>query len=560
MTFLGLEFIIWIVLAIYFAAMLLLGWWSKRSIKNQEGYLLGNRRFGVSMMVMHAFGAGTNPTDTAGTISETMAGGASGIWVSWMWMFGTPFYWLIAPIIRRMRCLTVGDYFNDRFGKTATAVYALVATVGMTVFLGGLLLATTRTVQGMMGKAVLDPAAGATDWWFYGILFATTLTFMVYGYWGGIVAAIRTDMIQGIMIIVLSFLAVPAALHYQNVGGLPGMRETLATLGASEGEYLRLFSGGNFNIAAIILLSINAPLSVLAQPHIMSVCAAGKTEWEGRVGFAGGNYLKRVCTIGWSILGLCWLAYLTQSGAEIHKDAAFGDLIRALLSPALQGVMLACVMAASMSTGDAVQVTVAGVLSQNIYRPFIKPHATENDLLRVTRLAGIAVIFVALFFAAMPRNKILTAVMDYANILGLVGISVAMGILWRRMNTAGMLTATFVAVTSFVLTRYVFDLGREFTVGVPMLLGIIGGVVASLVTRPPDPAVIEKFFKKIHVPIGEEEKLDWSLDEAVPESTRLITAGGLFIMRPSRQSWVGFLLILALCLACLGVMLFVLGL
>ena len=551
MTILGLDAVIWIVLVIYFAAMLFLGWWSKRGIKDQEGFLLGNRRFGVSMMVMHAFGAGTNPVDTAGTIGETTGGGASGIWVSWMWMFGTPFYWLIAPVIRRMRCLTLGDYFDERFGKAATAIYVLVATVGMTVFLGGLLLATTRTVQGMMGKAAVETGSGL-DWWFYGILFTTTITFMVYGYWGGIVAAIRTDMVQGIMIIVLSFLAVPAALHYQDVGGFAGMRETL---GSAEGEYLSLFSGGNFNIAVIILLSINAPISIIAMPHIMSVCAAGKTEWEGRVGFAGGNYLKRVCTIGWSILGLCWLAHLMQTGAVVEKDAAFGDLIRALLSPPLQGIMLACVMAASMSTGDAVQVTVGGILSQNIYRRYINPGATEKELLRATRIAGVGIILVALVMAAMPNNSIITAVLDYANILSLVGISVVMGILWRRMNTVGMLTATVVAVTAFIATRYLLDMGREFTIGIPLLTGIIGGVVASLLTKPPDPEVIEQFFKKIYVPIGEEEKLALPLDEAVPESSRLITAGGLFIMKPSRQSWVGFLVILGLCLACVAFML-----
>ena len=61
MVFLGLHVAIWVVLVVYFAGMLLMGWWSKRDIHNQEGYLLGNRQFGVTMMVMHAFGAGTNP-------------------------------------------------------------------------------------------------------------------------------------------------------------------------------------------------------------------------------------------------------------------------------------------------------------------------------------------------------------------------------------------------------------------------------------------------------------------------------------------------------------------
>jgi len=60
MEILGLHCAIWVVLGLYFAGMLLMGWWSKRGIRNQEAYLLGNRRFGWAMMVMHAFGAGTH--------------------------------------------------------------------------------------------------------------------------------------------------------------------------------------------------------------------------------------------------------------------------------------------------------------------------------------------------------------------------------------------------------------------------------------------------------------------------------------------------------------------
>ncbi len=275
MTFLGLHYAIWIVLGLYFVGMLLMGWWSKRGIRSQEGYLLGNRRFGVPMMVMHAFGAGTHPGNVAGVMSQAVVSGASSIWVSWMWMFGTPFYWIIAPIVRRMRCLTMADFFRERFGRAASVLYIIVAAVGMTVFLAGVLLATTRTVQGMMGKA----ATQDSEIWFFGILFVSTAVFIIYSYWGGIIAAIRTDMIQGLMIIALSFIAIPAALGLEQVNGLAGMR---ATLGAQEGSYLSLFDPKHFSLLTVLLLCINAPLTALAFPHLMSVCAAGRTEWEGR--------------------------------------------------------------------------------------------------------------------------------------------------------------------------------------------------------------------------------------------------------------------------------------
>jgi len=549
MDFLGLRYEIWIVLALYFVGMLLMGWWSKRGTQSQEGYLLGNRQFGVTMMIMHAFGAGTHPGNVAGVMSEATVSGASGIWVSWMWLFGTPFYWLIAPIIRRMRCLTMADYFQERFGKAAGVLYISVAAVGMTVFLAGVLLATTRTVQGMMGQGA------ESDAWFFGILLVSTAVFIVYSYWGGIIAAIRTDMIQGLMIIALSFIAIPAALRFNGLGGMAGMRETLAAQTSSGVDYLGLFNRAQFNWLTVLLLSINAPLTALAFPHLMSVCAAGRTEWEGRVGFTYGNILKRVCTIGWCVLGLCWVAYLIKSGSEIHRDAAFGNSIRALLHPVLQGVMLACVMAASMSSGDAVQVTVAGLFSQNIYRVYVNPNADQKQLVRVTRMVGIAVALLALVGAIVMRQSLVKTILDYFNILSLVGISTAMGLLWRRMNSTGMFCSTIAAVLTFVVTRYKLDCSREITIAIPILTGVMGAVAGSLLTKPPSTEVIENFFKKIYVPIGQEDKLKLSLDEAVPASQRWVTAGGLFIVKPSRQSWIGFVITLGICIACVLVML-----
>ncbi len=551
---LGLEYVIWVVLAIYFAGMLMLGWWSRRRASRQSGYLIGDRRFGTSMMVMHSFGAGTNPGDAAGVISGSVASGASGVWVSWLWLFGTPFYWLIAPLVRRMRCLTLADFFEERFGRGAAVLYIVVAAVGMVVCLASVLLATTSTVQGMMGRAATDDAEA----WFYGILLVSTLTFMIYSYWGGIVAAIRTDFVQGIMIILLSFMAVPAAMNLASVGGLSGMRATLAAASAERGnDLLSMFDPSRFDPWVVLVLCAQAPLSALALPHLITVCGAGKSEWEGRMGYAGGNMLKRICTIGWAVLGLCWLAHLIRQGVDIDAataDAAFGDSIRFLLPPVFQGLMLASIMAAAMSSGNAFQVTVAGLFSENIYRRYIHPAASDHSALMVTKVAGVIYVLTGVGVAIALRS-VVDAIMVYFTVLALVGVSTAMGLLWRRMNQAGMYGATILAVAVFLATRYLMDgCPRAVAIGAPLVGGVFGGVVFSLVTRPPDREAVERFFTKIYTPVGQEEKLAQSLDEAVPPSHRLVTAGGLFLVKPSRESWVGFLILLGLCVACVFVM------
>lgn len=551
---LGVHVHIWIVIAIYFFGMLAIGWWSRVRARNSEGYLLGNRKFGVFMMIMHAFGAGTNPGDAAGVISRTVSNGVSGIWVSWLWLFGTPFYWLIAPVIRRMRCLTMADFYEERFGKVASVLYIFVASTGMIICLASVLLATSRTVQGLIGKAA-DP----NETWFFIILFITSFTFMLYGYWGGIVAAIRADMIHGTMIIILSFIAIPPMFQLDGVGGLEGIRITLGLASAEGSQYLHLFDPSSFNVLTIILLCINAPLSSLAFPHLITVCAAGKTEWEGRVGFSYGALVKRFCTIGWCLLGLAWLTYLINSGAAINDetvDTAFGDSIRMIFSPALQGVMLACLMAAAMSSGDAFQVTIAGLLSQNIYKKYINPNADDKKVLLVTKFAGIGVVLSAIAIVILMRHSVVTTILDYFNILGLVGISAAMGLVWRRMNGAGMLGCTLTAIVIFIVTRYGLDCSRQITLGFPILGGILGGISVSLLTAAPSREKSDSFYKKIYCPIGQEEKMDLPLDQVVPESRRLCTSVGLFIVKPTMQTFVGFWLLMAICFGCVGFIVF----
>lgn len=547
MEILGLHPAIWITLVGYFAVMLLMGWVARKRIHDQESYLLGNRAFNVWYMIMHAFGAGTNPGDVAGTVSRTTSRGAAGIWVSWMWLFGTPFYWIIAPIVRRLRAVTMADYFEQRYGGYSSLLYVALATLGMVMCLASVLLATTRTVQGMMGKAGGPDA----DFWFFLILFSSTFVFVLYGYFGGIIAAIKTDMVQGIMIIVLSCLAIPAALNMPELGGWANVKDILRTASDETTNYLALIDPASFDFLNIVILSISAPLTALALPHLSTVCGSGRTEWESRMGFAGGNFLKRVCTMGWCMLALCWLAYLIQANIEVHPDAAFGDSVRSLLSPFLQGIMLACVMAAAMSSGDVFQVTVAGLFSNNVYKRLLRPGASEAELVQVSRVAGIGVAAASLAVAILYRNNMVDSIMDYFRILGFTGVTIAVGIVWRRMNGTGVFVGLVAAALCFLVLRYAMtDVHQNLISSLPLLAGFVGSIVGSLCSKPPDPDRVDQFMKRIYTPIGQEERLKLTLEEVVPMQTRLITFGGLFIVKPSRQTWVGFAAYLALCVAC----------
>ena len=112
----GLQLADMAVLLLYLAAVAAIGFWSSRRIKRSADFFMP-RRFGKLMMVMFSFGAGTHSDQAVGVASKSYTSGLSGIWYQWLWLPVTPFYWLIAPVMRRFRAITTADVFEARLHR-----------------------------------------------------------------------------------------------------------------------------------------------------------------------------------------------------------------------------------------------------------------------------------------------------------------------------------------------------------------------------------------------------------------------------------------------------------
>ena len=121
-----METIDYVVLFGYFAGMAAIGVWAMKRVKGQEDYFMGGRRFGKLFQTFAAFGAGTGSADPVNTARGTFANGMSGMWGVMYWLFVTPIYWISAVWYRRMRCLTLGDWFAERYqSKKMGVAYAI---------------------------------------------------------------------------------------------------------------------------------------------------------------------------------------------------------------------------------------------------------------------------------------------------------------------------------------------------------------------------------------------------------------------------------------------------
>ncbi len=132
---LGLHPLDALVVVVYLLGITALGVWMGRRISSTAEYFMP-RKFGKGMMIMHAFGTGTASDQAVVVSSATFANGLSGIWYQWLWLFVTPFYWLIAPMFRRFRATTTADVYELRFDRSVAILFALVGLANMCIKIG----------------------------------------------------------------------------------------------------------------------------------------------------------------------------------------------------------------------------------------------------------------------------------------------------------------------------------------------------------------------------------------------------------------------------------------
>ncbi len=557
---LGMHWADILILAGYLVGITAIGFLSKKAIHSREDFLLAGRKLGIPLMVMHSFGTGTHTDQAAGVVSESYKHGVSGIWAQWNWMLCTPFYWILAPLLRRTRCLTIADVYEEMFGKSVSILCVVVSSLGTALAMGVMLKGTSLTIQGILRippESDVIHLAGLRigDASFYISLIVMTVLFLLYGTAGGIVGAVRTDFIQGICIIILSGLALPFA--FQGVGGMQGIRD------AGGPDFVRLI-GESFSPLMILALVTTSLFSIVSQSHIMSVTSSGRTEWEGRVGMTYGNFLKRFCTVGWCLLGVVWFV---RNPEVPNPDTVFGDAVASLLPIGFRGLMLASIMAAAMSTCDSMMIACAGLFTENVYRRHWRPDADENHYINVSRVVGVVVVVVSIVFAILAPT-IFKGLMTFWKTTATVGIAWFLGMFWRRANSHGAWASFIVATAALVYANYFTGWDDAAKLGVFMPAGFLAGILVSLLTPPPDRQEKDRFFIKLHTRIGEEDKLAERLGQDVPSAPEgsseaegvtdeeqqpvtletafppdrwLINRWGILLPTPSRQTWGGFL-------------------
>lgn len=501
----GISIFDFIVLLAYFVVITGVGVWTRKKIKSSGDFFMGNRGFGKVLMIAQAFGAGTHTDQPVSVAGASYTTGLAGIWYQWVWMFSTPFFWIIAPIYRRLRYITLSDFFQERYGTGMAVLYTFIGVMFFSMDIGIMLKGTAVTIEGITGGAMPE---GPT-------IIVATILFVIYGLAGGLVAAVITDLIQGVLILVLSFMLIPFAL--KAAGGIGAIHQGLPE------HMFSLVAPHEVTLFFIVMIVINGLVGIVVQPHHMAIGGSGKTEIACRTGWTYGNFIKRLATMGWAFTGVFAVFLYPGLGFE-GRELAFGVAARNLLPIGFVGLMIAAMVAAVMSTCDAFMVHASALFTRNVYLRYINPEATDRKALNVARISSIVSVAAGVFFAFLFPS-VIGGLIEVWKVTAYLGIAFWFGVMWKRANRYGAFFSALSMATVALYTGHVLDWPLPNQIALYIPIGIIVMIVVSFFTKKEPEEQLRKFYTLLDTPVGKEQRLkDESVEimlEGVSESAKM---------------------------------------
>ena len=321
---------------------------------------------------------------------------------------------------------------------------------------------------------------------------------LIYAVAGGLEAAFLTDALQGIFIIILSVLLFPFAwAKINHIHGGSGVLDALTTVHAQLPEsYFEIFGSPaamDFTWYYIAALTLMVTINVVIQPNSLVANASAKGEYECRFGFVAGSYMKRFCTVLWGFFALA--AVVLYHDQVHHPDLVWGYATLDLLGPlnlGLVGLMIACLMAALMSTADCLMITGSSLLTHNIYRP-LHPNRPERHYVVTGRWLGAGVVIGGALIATQ-FDTILQQLKLWWELNVMVAASFWLGMKWRRANKAG-------AWSSIVATALLFFV---LPILLPMLVPSLKTQAALL--KMTEPQTIERSYLARAMDVAERQR------------------------------------------------------
>lgn len=501
----------WIMLGTiiaYMFMMLFIGISAAGKSKTSSDFYLGGRKLGPLVTAMSAEASDMSGWLLMGLPAVAMMGGlAEASWTAIGLAVGTYLNWLI--VAKRLRvyshkieAFTLPDFFAKRFGDKSKILTTVAALFIIVFFI-------PYTASGFAACGKLFNSLFGIDYMAAMLLSAAVI--ILYCTLGGFLAASTTDFVQSIIMTIALFVVVGFS-----EGLVSGFDVVFANVGQLDG-FLDLFKGHNVAAgtqgsygALPVASTIAWGLGYFGMPHILLRFMAIEDKNKLKLS-------RRVASV-WVVISMAVAVLIGVIGYSLMKNGIIGpysdssaaetiivDISKHLSKfgfvPAITaGIILAGILASTMSTADSQLLAAASSVSQNLVQETFGIKMSQKASMRLARISVIVISIIAIFLAKDPNSSVFRIVsFAWAGFGAAFGPLMLCALFWKRANKygaiAGMISGgAMVFIWKFVIrTNFAGTILDIYELLPAFIVGILVTIVVSLVTQAPEKELIDTF-------------------------------------------------------------------
>lgn len=494
--------------ALYFAAVLAIGivFFVRGKGSGERDYFLGGRKMGPWVTAMSAQASDMSAWLLMGLPGSILAFGFGQIWIGIGLVLGTAANWIF--VARRLRCfsqaagdaITLPQYLSNRFAAKSHALQIICAVIFLVCF-------TIYVASGFVAGATVFTTVFPTLKESTAMLIFA-LIIIVYTFLGGYRAVCWTDFFQGLLMLV-ALLAIPIVVVATRELDFGALKEVYVN--ASDGtQYVfgeNLFSASWRDIVSGLAWG----LGYFGMPHIL----------VRFMGIEKPSMVKKSAAVAiiWVVVALGAVSVMAVFGRVLLADqllpagqqkTVFIALARMFFPGFIAGLLLAAIIAASMSTADSQLLVASSSFTADIYKPVFRKNASDREVMWVGRLVVLAVAVVAYFIAASKSSGAQAIMNMVENAWGGFGSAfgpvVILSLFWRRFTYKGAVAGVVGGAVADVLWYLFLSASTGIYELLPgFVIGMICAVVATLLDKKPAEEVTGIFDRAVLAGKSEEE-------------------------------------------------------
>ncbi len=503
-----------VAMVAYMATVIVIGViYAKKANTSSENYFLGGRSLGPWVTAMSA-----EASDMSGWLLMGLpglaywCGLADAAWTAIGLIVGTYLNWLIVSkrlrrySIRANNSITLPEFFSNRFRENKKVVGSIAAIFILVFF--AVYAASCFVTCGKLFSTLFDAP-------YIPMMIVGAVFVLVYTIVGGFLAESASDFMQGVVMFLA--LAVIVIIGVVKAGGIGEVIDNAQQIPG----FLEFFGLANPTVGEDGLQQVvnGAPMFGEAKKYgILSVCSM--LAWGlGYFGMPqvllrfmairkeGELKMSRRIAMVWVIISLAIAVFIGIMGRKLFPtehltngaaESIFMTLSTSFLPPILAGLVMAGILAATISSSDSYLLIAASAFAKNIYQGVMKKNASDKQVMRMSRITLLVIALFAIVIA-LDEDSVIFKVVSFAwaGFGATFGPLMLFSLFWKRTTRAGAIAGMISgAAMVFIWKLGISTLGGVFAIYELLPAFVFSSVVivvVSLLTPKPSKEIEEDF-------------------------------------------------------------------